>query len=120
MSAGSGPSTPESIAATLRENLLDGAIGPGARLTEESLTERFGSGRHSVRSALQILVSEGLLEHRLEVAQLGAVLFEVRFLVDCLDGKVARARGLTSARGAAFDLATDVVTITLAYSAIAV
>jgi DNA-binding GntR family transcriptional regulator len=64
MSAGSAPSTPESIADALREDLLDGAIGPGARLTEESLAERFGSGRHSVRSALQILVSGGLLEHR--------------------------------------------------------
>ena len=50
---------------------------------------------------------------------LGAVLFELRFLVDCLDGMVARARRLTSARGAAFDLATDVVTITLAYAGLA-
>jgi DNA-binding GntR family transcriptional regulator len=64
MSAGRDSSTPERIAGVLREDLLDGVLGPGARLTEESLTARFGSGRHSVRSALQILASEGLLEHR--------------------------------------------------------
>jgi DNA-binding GntR family transcriptional regulator len=64
MSAGSDSSAPESIARVLREDLLDGVLCPGARLTEESLTERFGSGRHSVRSALQILAAEGLLEHR--------------------------------------------------------
>jgi DNA-binding GntR family transcriptional regulator len=57
-------STPQSIAHALRDDLLDGTIPPGARLTEESLTDRFGAGRHSVRSALQLLVSEGLVEHR--------------------------------------------------------
>jgi len=57
-------STPESIAQALREDLLDGVPSPGSRLTEEALCARFMSGRHSVRAGLQILVSEGLLEHR--------------------------------------------------------
>lgn len=61
---GTDRSTPQSIADALRDDLLEGVLEPGSRLTEESLTERFGSGRHSVRSALQILVAEGLLEHR--------------------------------------------------------
>jgi DNA-binding GntR family transcriptional regulator len=60
---GAGRSTPQGIAHALRDELLDGAIPPGARLTEESLVERFASGRHSVRAALQLLVAEGLLEH---------------------------------------------------------
>jgi DNA-binding GntR family transcriptional regulator len=65
MSAGTeSKSAPDSIADALRDDLLNGILGPGARLTEESLSERFGAGRHSVRSALQILASEGLLEHR--------------------------------------------------------
>jgi DNA-binding GntR family transcriptional regulator len=57
-------STPQSIADALRDDLLDGVLEPGSRLTEESLTERFRCGRHSVRSALQILAGEGLLQHR--------------------------------------------------------
>ncbi|WP_406633148.1 GntR family transcriptional regulator [Amycolatopsis sp. WGS_07] len=57
-------STPSSIAQALRDDLLDGVLEPGTRLTEESLSARFGAGRHSVRSGLQTLVSEGLLEHQ--------------------------------------------------------
>lgn len=64
MSAADDSSTPQSIALSLRNDLLDGALRPGSRLTEESLAARFGSGRHSVRAALQTLVSQGLLEHR--------------------------------------------------------
>jgi len=57
-------SAPESIAQALRSDLLDGTLEPGDRLTEETLCARFGCGRHSVRAGLQILVAEGLLEHR--------------------------------------------------------
>lgn len=57
-------SAPESIARALRDELLDGVLPPGARLTEESLSGRFGVGRHSVRAGLQILVAQGLLEHQ--------------------------------------------------------
>lgn len=48
----------------------------------------------------------------------GGVLFQLRYLVDCLDGKVARLRRTPSARGAALDLAVDVLTITWNYAAI--
>ena len=41
----------------------------------------------------------------------GAVLYELRFFVDCLDGKLARLRGTSSRRGAFFDFACDVVLI---------
>jgi DNA-binding GntR family transcriptional regulator len=57
-------STPQSIARFVRDDLLDGVIGPGQRLIEEELAQRFGTGRHSVRAALQILSTEGLVEHR--------------------------------------------------------
>ena len=57
-------STPDSVAQALREDLLDGVLEPGARLTEEALSARFGAGRHSIRAGLQTLVSEGLLEHQ--------------------------------------------------------
>ncbi len=42
---------------------------------------------------------------------LGAVSYEARFFFDCLDGKLARLRGIASPRGAFFDLACDVVLI---------
>ncbi len=48
----------------------------------------------------------------------GGVLFQLRFVADCLDGKVARLRGLSSARGGAFDLMADVFTITPNYAAL--
>lgn len=47
----------------LRQELLDGAWSPGARLREEALAARFGVGRYTVRSALQRLESDGLIRH---------------------------------------------------------
>ena len=46
-------------------------------------------------------------------------LFLVRFGVDCLDGKVARAQRRSSTRGAALDLVADVVGILFAAGALA-
>lgn len=50
---------------------------------------------------------------------LGAILFELRFFFDCLDGKLARVRGLTSPRGAFLDLTMDVMLISGAMGALA-
>lgn len=50
---------------------------------------------------------------------LGGILFQIRFFFDCLDGKLARMRGQSSARGAAFDVGVDVVTISWNYAALA-
>lgn len=44
----------------------------------------------------------------------GGALFLTRFFLDCLDGKVARLQGTASARGALFDIASDIVCIVLA------
>jgi phosphatidylglycerophosphate synthase len=49
---------------------------------------------------------------------LGAILFELRFFLDCLDGKLARVRGLTSPRGAFLDFTSDVVLISAAMGAL--
>ncbi|MGC0363119.1 DNA-binding GntR family transcriptional regulator [Rhodococcus sp. 27YEA15] len=56
-------STPRVIASALRGDLLEGTLEPGDRLREESLVARFSVGRHSVRAAIQMLVTEGLLVH---------------------------------------------------------
>jgi phosphatidylglycerophosphate synthase len=45
--------------------------------------------------------------------RVGGVLFLLRFFVDCMDGKVARAQGTSSARGALLDIAADVGGIAL-------
>jgi phosphatidylglycerophosphate synthase len=49
---------------------------------------------------------------------LGAVLFELRFLLDCLDGKLARYRGSSSPAGAFVDVACDMVVVGLCYGAL--
>lgn len=43
--------------------MLGGVLLPGARLREEGLCERFGTGRHTVRAALSLLANSGLVTH---------------------------------------------------------
>ena len=50
--------------------------------------------------------------------RLGAGLYELRFFLDCLDGKIARVRRLASPSGAVFDRLADSITIPAAYSAL--
>lgn len=49
---------------------------------------------------------------------LGAVLYELRFLLDCLDGKIARVRGTSSRTGAVLDRLADAVTVPAAFTAV--
>lgn len=57
--------TPRSLdvqaADVLRDQILSGAIAPGARLLEIELSERFNLSRGTIRSALQQLTYEGLV-----------------------------------------------------------
>ena len=48
----------------------------------------------------------------------GAFLYEARFFLDCLDGKIARVRRLSSPVGAMLDRLADLVTVAAAYAAI--
>ncbi|HET7172216.1 MAG TPA: GntR family transcriptional regulator [Gaiellales bacterium] len=56
-------STIESAASILRRRILDGALGPGARLPEEQTSAELSVSRHTLRAALRQLVAEGLLRH---------------------------------------------------------
>ncbi|WP_218010839.1 GntR family transcriptional regulator [Herbidospora mongoliensis] len=47
----------------LREDILSGALQPGERLIEETLTRRFGISRAPLREALRLLDEQGLVEH---------------------------------------------------------
>lgn len=61
MAAGTRTSTERAVA-TLREQILDGTLLPGARLGEVEVSERLGVSRTPVREALGRLAAEGLVE----------------------------------------------------------
>lgn len=58
------------------------------------------------------------LSFSLGLLPLGGVLFLLRFFIDCLDGKVARAQGKSSERGAVLDISMDVSGILLCSAAL--
>lgn len=53
-------SIPEEIAATLREEILDGVQPPGAPLRQGHLAARFGTSQAPIREAFRLLEAEGL------------------------------------------------------------
>jgi DNA-binding GntR family transcriptional regulator len=55
--------TSQRVADYLREAILSGEIGPGERIRQEDVAERFGTSRLPVREALRMLEAEGLTEH---------------------------------------------------------
>lgn len=53
---------PQQIAASIRESILDGSLGPGDRLpSEEAMAEMYGCSRPTVREALRTLRDDGVL-----------------------------------------------------------
>lgn len=53
---------PQQIAASIRESILDGSLGPGDRLpSEEAMAEMYGCSRPTVREALRTLRGDGVL-----------------------------------------------------------
>ena len=71
MTSGSPTATPAAVSAPasqrvadyLRDAILGGEIGPGQRVRQEEVAERFGASRLPVREALRMLEAEGLIEH---------------------------------------------------------
>ena len=53
---------PTQVADHIRERILTGALAPGERIVEADAGRRVGVSRHTLRSALQTLTFEGLLE----------------------------------------------------------
>jgi phosphatidylglycerophosphate synthase len=74
------------------------ALVPRRRITPDGLS--------LASLALAALAGGAFLGHWWVV---GAVLFELHFLLDCLDGKLARLRGTQNPRGGFLDLACDLV-----------
>ncbi len=54
-------STVETVVEALRREILEGERPGGQRLVEQELTARYGVARHTLRSALRELASEGLV-----------------------------------------------------------
>jgi phosphatidylglycerophosphate synthase len=70
--------------------------------------------------AAQLLGVVAAVAFAADLLVLGAVVFEVRFFVDCLDGKLARLRGQGSRLGAVLDAHGDRVVVTAAFVGLAV
>ena len=67
-------STAHQVANAIREQLLRGEVAPGARLRDELIAASVGVSRNTVREAMQILASEGLVRRSLHR---GAVVAEL-------------------------------------------
>ncbi|PJJ65559.1 GntR family transcriptional regulator [Compostimonas suwonensis] len=55
-----GPTLAEQLAERLRERILGGELAPGEPLREQSLAAEYSASRHTVRSALALLVATRL------------------------------------------------------------
>jgi DNA-binding GntR family transcriptional regulator len=83
-------STAEQVATALRGLIVDGTVAPGTHLGEGPVSQQLGVSRNTVREALQILVSQGLVRREIHrgayVAEVDADdirdLFRVRRLVE--------------------------------------
>jgi DNA-binding GntR family transcriptional regulator len=51
----------DALVGALRARISQGDLGPGDRLPERELTDRYGVARHTVRAALRSLSAEGLV-----------------------------------------------------------
>src|SRR3954468_16055413 len=58
-------STAELVANVLRENVIDGSLPPGTRLSEETIGNLLGVSRNTLREAFRLLSHENLLVHEL-------------------------------------------------------
>jgi DNA-binding GntR family transcriptional regulator len=83
-------STAEQVATVLRGLIVAGTITPGTHLSEGPVSQQLGVSRNTVREALQILVSQGLVRREIHrgayVSELDADdvrdLFRVRRLIE--------------------------------------
>ena len=62
--AGLPPSYPDHVRNLLEQEIIDGRLAPGERVTEDDLATRFGVSRTPVREAMRALAAEGLIVRR--------------------------------------------------------
>ena len=95
--------SPETIADTLRRDILGGRFSPGERLLEIPLAERYDCGRAAIRSALVELTAEGLVVRE---ANRGAAVRQIS-IEDAIQITEARAALEGMVAGLAARRATD-------------
>ncbi len=104
---GVGQSRTRSLSVTdrIRSAILSGDFAPGERLREVQLSETLGVSRTPIRSALQALASEGLLDYApnrgyavrsFQTAEIVDA-YEIRAMMEALAARFAAERGLTDA-----------------------
>lgn len=100
-----------SVVDRIRTAVLAGEFEPGTRLHEVRLSERLGVSRTPIRSALQSLASEGMLEYtpnrgysvrRFSTAEIVDA-YEIRAVMEALAARFAAERGLPEAERAAIE-----------------
>ncbi len=89
---------PDRVVDSIRRAILTGDFGPGDRLVEAELSQRFGASRGAVRSALIDLTHEGLVER---IANRGASVraVSVQEALDITEVRLA-VEGLCAAKAA--------------------
>lgn len=103
----------QSVTQTLRRWILDGSVGAGERLEEIPLAERLDVSRTPVRSALNALAEQGLLDYQANrgyvVRAFGpdqvAAAYEVRAALEGLASRLAAERGLSDVQRARLEQA---------------
>lgn len=96
------PTQSISVADRIRSAVLSGDFGPGARLHEMRLSELLGVSRTPIRSALQTLASEGLLEYApnrgysVRTFQIPEIVdaYDIRANLEAMTARFAAERGL--------------------------
>ncbi|GGF48326.1 GntR family transcriptional regulator [Azorhizobium oxalatiphilum] len=104
-----------SVTDRIRAAVLSGDLEPGARLHEVRLSETLGVSRTPVRSALQSLASEGLLEYapnrgysvrRFRTSEIVDA-YEIRAMLESLAARFAAERGLSDEERATIERALE-------------
>ncbi len=112
-SSGSAPAPTRSlsVADRIRAAILSGEFEAGARLHEIKLAEQLGVSRTPVRSALQSLASDGLLDYApnrgysVRHFQTSEIVdaYEIRTMLEALAARFTAERGLTDDERAAIE-----------------
>ncbi|MCZ0989763.1 GntR family transcriptional regulator [Streptomyces diastatochromogenes] len=110
----------ERVLATLRQDIIAGRLGPGERLVERELADRFGVSRVPVREAIRALVAEGFVlfesARRTVVRRLTPTdvkeLFELREALEVYAAGLAAARATPEALAELRELLTEATTAT--------
>lgn len=110
------PPSTRAIHAVLRQDVITLRLGPGTRLSENELAERFGTSRAPVREALIRLAEEGLID---VLPQRGSFVSRIPMTAILRAWFVREALEVAAVRRAAEALPVDARAIESAHAAIA-